>query len=84
MDKIIDTLRKFFAISVAAFEMQHTISLAFGYKGNKSYMHLLHLSAKEEIDKENPDLTIIDKYLAMMEYACDNIPKPDNFDKGCV
>ncbi|MFO7972890.1 MAG: hypothetical protein R6U40_14240, partial [Desulfobacterales bacterium] len=64
MDKKIDALRKFFTITVAAFEMQHTISLAFGYKGTKSYMHLLHINAKEEIDKENPDLNVIDKYLA--------------------
>jgi len=66
-EKNIDTLRKFFAVTVAAFEMQYAISVAFGYKGTKSYMHLLHINAKEEIEKEHPDLTVIDKYLAMME-----------------
>ncbi len=83
-DEKIDALRKFFTITVAAFEMQHTISLAFGYKGHKSYMHLLHINAKEEIEKENPDLNVMDKYLAMMEAACENNPQPDNFEKGGV
>lgn len=84
MDKKIDALRKFFTITVAAFEMQHTISLAFGYKGHKSYMHLLHINAKEEIEKENPDLNKIDTLLAMMESACENNPKPENFEKGGI
>jgi len=84
MDKKIDALRKFFTITVAAFEMQHTISLVFGYKGHKSYMHLLHINAKEEIEKENPDLNVIDKYLAMMESACEKQAKPDSFEKGGV
>lgn len=67
MENIIETLRKFFTISVAAFEMQHTISTAFGYKWHKSYMHMLHLIAKEEIAKEEPDLNKIDTLLAMIE-----------------
>jgi hypothetical protein len=67
MEKTIDTLRKFFTISVAAFEMQHTVRIAFGYKGHKSYMHNLHLLAKEELEKDNPDMNTIDKYLAIME-----------------
>jgi hypothetical protein len=88
MDKKIDTLRKFFTISVAAFEMQHTISIAFGFKGHKSYMHMLHLNAKEEIEKEEPDLNKIDTLFAMMEYCADanskERPTPDKFEKGGV
>jgi hypothetical protein len=88
MDKKIDALRKFFTISVAAFEMQHTISTAFGFKGHKSYMHMLHLNAKEEIEKEEPDLNKIDTLLAMMEDCAEanskERPKPNNFEKGGV
>lgn len=71
MDSKIDALRKFFTISVAAFEMQHTISTSFGFKGHKSYMHILHLNAKEEIEKQEPDLSKIDTLLAMMEDYAD-------------
>lgn len=67
--KKIKVLKQFFAISVAAFEMQYSISKAFGYLGTKSYMHLLHLSAQEEINKENPSLEKMDKFLAMIEKA---------------
>jgi len=71
----IDALRKFFTISVAAFEMQHTISTVFGFKGHKSYMHMLYLNAKEEIEKEEPDLNKIDTLLAMMEDFADENSK---------
>lgn len=81
--KKIKVLRQFFAISVAAFEMQHSISKAFGYLGTKSYMHLLHLNAQEEINKENPNLKKMDKFLAMMEEAAKDNSKPTpNFPKG--
>ena len=88
MDKKIDALRKLFTISVAAFELQHTISTAFGFKGHKSYMHMLHLNAKEEIEKQEPDLSKIDTLLAMMEDCAEanskKRPTPDNFDKGSL
>jgi len=71
MEKI-KALRQFFAISVAAFEMQHSMSKAFGYLGTKSYMHLLHLIAQEEINKENPSLEKMDIFLAMMEEVANN------------
>ena len=72
MNNTKDTLRKMFAIGLAAFEMQHTISTAFGYKGNKSYMHHLYIIAKDEIDKECPDMQIIDKILQIMETEANN------------
>ena len=79
----IKVLKQFFAISVAAFEMQHSISKAFGYLGTISYMHLLHLNAQEEINKENPSLENMDKFLAMMEVAVKDNSKPKpNFPKG--
>lgn len=67
--KKIKVLRQFFAISVATLEMQHSISKAFGYLGTRSYMHLLHLNAQEEINKENPSLEKMAKFLAMIEGA---------------
>jgi len=81
--KKIKVLKQFFAISVAAFEMQHSISKVFGYLGTKSYMHLLHLNAQEEINKEKPSLEKMDKFLAMMEAAAkDNSKTTPNFPKG--
>jgi len=65
--KSVDTLRKFFTVTVAAFEMHHSISLVFGNKGDISDMHHLHLIAKEEIEKVDPDLAKIDNLLSMME-----------------
>jgi len=88
MDKKIDALRKFFTISVATFEIQHTISTALGFKGHKSYMNHLHLVAKEEIEKEEPDLKKIDTLLAMMEDCAEANSKErltlDNFEKGGI
>lgn len=72
IQKKIDVLRKFFTISVAAFEMQYTISVAFGYNGHKSYMHHLHLMAKDEIDKEFPNLNKIEILLKTMERCANN------------
>jgi len=63
----IKILKRFFTISVAAFEMQHTVSIAFGYKGDKSYMHNLHITALEEINKENPNQKVMDNLLLMIE-----------------
>jgi adenine C2-methylase RlmN of 23S rRNA A2503 and tRNA A37 len=81
--KKIKVLKQFFAISVAAFEMQHSISKAFGYLGTKSYMNLLHLNAQEEINKEKPSLEKMDKFLAMMEEAAKDYSRPTpNFPKG--
>ena len=81
MDDKINTLRKFFIISVAAFEMQHMIGAEFGLKAHKSYMHNLHLIAKEEIEKDVPDLNKIDTLLAMMEDLADD-NKESNVDKN--
>ncbi len=51
-------------------------------------MHMLHLNAKEEIEKDEPDLNKIDTLLAMMEDCAKanskERPTPDKFDKGCL
>jgi len=66
MDKKIDALRKVLNIGAAAFEIQHAVSMSFGYSGPKSYIHNLYLVAKEEINKEHPDLNKIDVLFAMI------------------
>lgn len=68
----IKKLKQFFAVTVAAFEMQHSISKAFGYLGGESYMHQLHLSAKEEVNKEKPNFSKIYLLLEMMEEEAEN------------
>lgn len=86
IDKKIDSLRKLFTISVEVFEMQHSVSKAFLYKGQKSYMHNLYLIAKEEIDKDKPDLNKIEILLAMIEDCVKENSKElqtsDKFEKG--
>ena len=69
--KIINTLRKFFTVSVAAFEFQMQISSAFGHVPNISPMHQLHRIAKAELEKENPSLDCINVLLIKMENLAD-------------
>lgn len=66
-EKRIEYLRKFFNISCAVFEAQHTIANSLGYLSGKSHMHFLHLEAQKELRKENPSLEKIDSYLLKME-----------------
>ena len=66
-EKHIKTIKQFFAISVAAFEMRESIRSAFGIKGSKSFMHCLHLKALDEINKSDPDMNKISVYLETME-----------------
>lgn len=70
--KRIDALRKFFRISVAAFDMMDTISRAFGYKCQVGEMHKLHIAAKSEIEKDNPNMELMDRYLESMEKQTEN------------
>ena len=64
MEKKIEIFKRYFSITVSAFEMQHTIARAFGYKGPKSLTHSLYLYGKKEINKEKPDLKVIENILA--------------------
>jgi len=81
MDKKIETLRMFFRVSNAGFEFANAIT------GNKTpnNMQQLHKLALEEIEKENPDMAIIDKLLAEMQETAEvnSQPKP-NFPKGGI
>lgn len=72
-DKTVKQLRQFFNISVAAFEFMRTTSKALGGKGETSQMHVYHLHAKNEINKDNPDGKKIDNLLAMMEEEAERI-----------
>lgn len=67
MDNKNKKMKQFFDISVAAFGMQYSISKAFGYTGEKSKMHLLHISAKEELEKDNPNHQVMYILLSQME-----------------
>lgn len=62
------TLKQFFTVSVAAFEMQRTVIIALGGKYHMSNMHSLHLEAQEEMDQDNPDMERIESLLERMEY----------------
>lgn len=66
-EKTIEVLRKFFIVSTSAFEMQHKIAEAFGNFTSKSDMYYLHLLAKNELGKENPNIEKIDELLELME-----------------
>lgn len=67
MENTIKTLRTVFRASNALFEFQNSIQLAFSGYTTPSKMYQLHKMALNEIEKENPDLTLIDNLLAEME-----------------
>jgi hypothetical protein len=62
-DKI-KSLRIFFAISNAVFICMETVEKVYGRISIPSHMHVLYNLAKDEIDKENPDMEKMD-YLIM-------------------
>lgn len=63
----IEVLRKFFAISTAAFEFQQAIIQAVGGKPFQSYMQTLHIQAQTELSKQAPNMELIDNLLSEME-----------------
>lgn len=63
----IKTLRTFFRVTNAVFEFQNSIQLAVSGYISPSKMYQLHKIALNEIEKENPDLLLIDNLLAEME-----------------
>jgi DeoR/GlpR family transcriptional regulator of sugar metabolism len=67
MDINIKKLKTFFTISNAAFEFTDTVQLTIGGHIHPNKMRLLHKMALEELEKFNPDLSIIDELLAEME-----------------
>jgi hypothetical protein len=66
MEDKIKALRIFFRISNAAFECYNSIMCELSGYIAPTKMQQLHKMALSEIEKENPDLTIIDKLLAEM------------------
>ena len=77
MDNKIKTLRTFFRVSNAAFEFQNSIQLAFSGHIVPSKMQQLYKLALVEIEKETPNLSLIDKLLAEMEITAEQMkPKP--------
>jgi hypothetical protein len=84
MDKKIKTLRTFFRVSNAVFEFQNSIQLAFSGRIVLSKMQQLHKIALVEIEKETPDLSLIDNLLAEMESTAEQMKPKPNFPKGGV
>ncbi len=65
--EIIKQLRIAFFTSVTGFELMYNLSKIHGNHNDRSYMHKLHLEAKKEIFKDNPDLQKMDYLLELME-----------------
>ena len=65
--KTIEALRKFFSVSIIVFETQNKFAKVFGVEPKINDMHKLHLEAKTEIEKENPDMEYMDFLLEKME-----------------
>lgn len=84
MDNKIKTLRTFFRVSNAAFEFQNSIQLAFSGHIVPTKMQQLHKMALVEIEKENPDLSLIEKLLADMENTAEQMKQKPNSPKGGV
>ena len=85
MNKRIKQLRIFFRTSNAAFNLVNAINEAFGRPVTQNEMQELHKLALEEVEKETPDLSKIDKLLLKMENIAENtMPKPPTFPKGGI
>ena len=64
---VIKLLRTFFSISNEIFDIEKIVQLHLNGIIIPKKMQYLHKLAMEELEKENPDLEIIDKLLAEME-----------------
>ena len=64
---VIKLLRTFFSILNAIFDIEKIVQLHLNGIIIPKKMQYLHKLAMEELEKENPDLEIIDKLLAEME-----------------
>ena len=72
MEKRIKHLRIFFRTSTAAFNFINSLNEAFGRTVTQNEMQELHKLALEEIEKETPDLSKIDKLLLEIETIAEN------------
>lgn len=71
MTKHITQLRIFFRTSNASFDFVRAVMSAFGHPSPPSYIESLHRLALVEIEKESPDMALIDQLLAQMESAAE-------------
>lgn len=83
MNAAIPHLRTFFRISNATFESVRLFTVALGGNPTPSKMEQLHKLALVEIEKEEPDLTIMDHLLSEMELcAGKNTSRIPDYPKG--
>jgi hypothetical protein len=75
MENGIEVLRKFFRLSNATFAFHNDIQLIFNGKIVKSRMQHLHQVALEEIEKDNPDMKLMDAILEEMELEAEKFKK---------
>ena len=74
----IENQRMVYRLMVASFEIQYRLSINAGYIGPKSYLHLLCIQARDEIEKEHPDLDLISTLHTQIESCItENIDKND-------
>jgi len=89
MDKSILQLRAFFRITTASFTFLNAFQSAFDAKRSPNdfqhKLHELHKQALEEVEKENPDLSIIQNLLKQMEALAEQNSLPNHkFPKGII
>ena len=63
----IQTLRTFFRISNAAFNLKKQILISISGYYLPTSMEVYHQIALQEIEKENPNMQLMDRLLAIME-----------------
>jgi len=63
----INQLRIFFRMSNAAFDFSTKVNEATGGSGAGSEMQELHMVALIEVEKEEPDMVVLNNLLAQME-----------------
>lgn len=75
-NKGIEQLRVFFRVSNAAFEFSRSFKKAFGLPDEVSKMEELHVLALSEVEKENPDMAVLDYLLKRMQ----DLAKQNSYD----
>ncbi len=65
--KNIETLRIFFRVSNAAFAFADTVKAMIGQNTEPDAIQVMHKRALEEIEKDTPDMELIDSILSEME-----------------
>lgn len=68
----IQTLKRFFKISNAAFEFKNTLLAALGHHPHPTAMEHLHRMALLELEKEEPNAAFLDGLLFQMEQIAEH------------